>query len=219
MFILKRQDVEIKNIQHPMKDQQVPILHYQGQTFRLLNVFKASQENEARSLWRDLTDHRGKACVLLEEPDRYSVWGKIRLEQLNTDTGNHTKDEALTLASIMLLQAVYIDIQDLLGNRQAALFEKDIAGILQQKKFPGVTSLEVVKSLLTTNPSQVSKITPWQEPHVIIFLEELHKLGKGYFGDTNFAHQIADQLEDMSDEEQSLFVSWLSQSPLGKLWQ
>jgi hypothetical protein len=119
----------------------------------------------------------------------------------------------------MLLQAVYIDIQDLLGNRQAALFEKDIAGILQQKKFPGVTSLEVVKSLLTTNPSQVSKITPWQEPHVIIFLEELYKLGKGYFGDTNFAHQIADQLEDMSDEEQSLFVSWLSQSPLGKLWQ
>jgi hypothetical protein len=218
MFILKRQDVEISSIQHPLKDQQVPILQYQGQTFRLIYVFKADQENEARSLWRDLTDNRGKACVLLEEPDRYSVWGKIRAEQL-TDTGNHTKDEALTLASIILLQAVYVDIEEFLGNRQASLFEKDMAGILQQKKFPDISSPEVVKSLISTNPLQMPKLPAWQETHVIILLEELHKLGKSYFGDSNFAHEIADRLVDMSDDEQALFIGWLSQSPLGKLWQ
>jgi hypothetical protein len=26
---------------------------------------------------------------LLEEPERFSVWGKIRLEQLDSDTGSH----------------------------------------------------------------------------------------------------------------------------------
>lgn len=85
MFILKRQDVEISSIQHPQKDQQVPILQYQGQTFRLISVFSAAQEEEARAFWRDLTDNRGKACVLLEEPERYSVWGKVRLEQLQSE--------------------------------------------------------------------------------------------------------------------------------------
>ena len=65
MFILKRQDVEISTMPHPKRDQQVPVLYYQGQTFRLISVFKASQEEEAKALWRDLTDHRGKACVLL----------------------------------------------------------------------------------------------------------------------------------------------------------
>ncbi|MBD2294053.1 hypothetical protein H6G06_11255 [Anabaena sphaerica FACHB-251] len=219
MFILKRQDVEISTIQHPTRDQQVPILHYQGQTFRLISVFKASQEVEAKALWRSLTDNRGKACVLLEEPERYSVWGKIRLEQLENDTGSHSNAEILTLASILLLQAVYLDIEDLLGNRQAALFEKDITGMLQQKQFPQASSLESAKSLLTVEPSQMPKLPPWQETHVIILLEELHRLGKTYFGDTNFARQSEDRLQNMPEEELLIFITWLNQSPLRKLWQ
>jgi hypothetical protein len=219
MFILKRQDVEISSIQHPTRDQQVPILHYQGQTFRLISVFKASQEVEAKTLWRSLTDNRGKACVLLEEPERFSVWGKIRLEQLDSDTGSHSNTEILTLASILLLQAVYLDIEDLLGNRQAALFEKDITGMLQQKQFPQASSPESAKSLLTVEPSQMPKLPTWQETHVIILLEELHRLGKTYFGDTNFARQSEDRLQDMAEEELLIFISWLNQSPLSKLWQ
>jgi len=69
MFILKRQDVEIKSVQHPKRDQQVPILTYQGQTFRLIKSFGASQVAEAKAYWRDLTDNHGKVCVLLQEPD------------------------------------------------------------------------------------------------------------------------------------------------------
>jgi hypothetical protein len=218
MFILKRQDVEISSIQHPTRDQQVPILHYQGQTFRLISVFKASQEVEARALWRDLTDNRGKACVLLEEPDRFSVWGKIRLEQIGNDTGSHSKTEILTLAGIMLLQAIYVDIGDFLGNRQAGMFEKDMGNVLQQKQFPQVTSPDVVKYFLTTKPSQITKLPRWQETHVIILLEELYKLGKSYFGDTNFANQWTDRLQEMPEGERSLFISWLNQSPLSKLW-
>ncbi len=219
MFILKRQDVEISTIQHPTRDQQVPILHYQGQTFRLISVFKGSQEVEAKALWRSLTDNRGKACVLLEEPERYSVWGKIRLEKLEDDTGSHSNTEILTLASILLLQAVYLDIEDLLGNRQASFFEKEITGILQQKQFPQASSLESAKSMITVEPSQMPKLPTWQETHVIILLEDLYRLGKTYFGDTNFAHQLEDRLQDMPEEERLVFIAWLNQSPLGKLWQ
>ncbi|MEH2374190.1 Npun_F0813 family protein [Nostoc sp.] len=219
MFILKRQDVEISSIQHPKKDQQVPILSYQGQTFRLISIFKASQEEEAKALWRELTDNRGKACVLLEEPERFSVWGKIRLEHLGNDTGGHGKTGILIQASILLLQGVYLDIEDFLGAKQAALFEKDIAEVLQQKQFPQVSSLEAVKYLVSTNPLPSAKMPNWQENHVVILLQELHRLGKAYFGNANFTKQVIYKLEDMPEAERSLFVSWLNQSPLGKLWQ
>lgn len=219
MFILKRQDVEISTIQHPKKeDQQVPILYYQGQTFRLITVFKASEKAEAQTFWRSLTDNRGKACVLLEEPERYTIWGKVRLDNLSGDTGSHSKTDVLTLGAITLLQAVYVDIEDLLGSRQAALFAKDMTGILQQKQFPEISSPDAVKSLLTQDLSQMSKVPPWQETHVIILLEELHRLGKGYFGDSNFAHQLDERLQDMPEEEQAIFSSWLKQSPLNKMW-
>ncbi|MFM6135732.1 MAG: Npun_F0813 family protein [Cuspidothrix sp.] len=218
MFILKRQDVEISMIQHPKKeDQQLPILNYQGQTFRLIRVFKASEE-EAKTFWRSLTDNRGKACVLLEEPERYTIWGKVKLDQIGTDTGNHSKTDVLTLGAITLLQAVYLDIEDLLGNRQAGLFTKDITGILQQKQFPDISSADTVKSFLTEDLSHLVKMPAWQETHIILLLEELYKLGKTYFGDTNFAHQLDERLQDMPEEEQELFISWLKKSPLNKLW-
>lgn len=216
MFILKRQDVEISTIQHPKRDQQVPILHYQGQTFRLISVFKASQE-EAKALWRDLTDNKGKACILLEEPERFSVWGKIRLDQLGSDTGSHSKIGIFIQASILLLQAVYMDIEDLLGARQAAVFQKEMAETLQQWQFPQVSSPEGIKYLLEIDPLSVP-VPNWQEHHVITLLQDLHRLGKAYFGNTNFAHPVADKLQDMPEGERSLFISWLNQSPLSKLW-
>ncbi|TVP63619.1 MAG: hypothetical protein EA343_07865 [Nodularia sp. (in: Bacteria)] len=219
MFILKRQDVEISSIQHPKRDQQVPILNYQGQTFRLISVFKASQEEEARALWRELTDNRGKACVLLEEPDRFSVWGKVRLDQIDNDTASYSKRGIYIQGSLLLLQAVYLDIEELLGARQAVIFEKDITDVLQKQQFPETSSLEAVKLLVKTNPLDLAKLPPWQENHLISFLQELHKLGKTYFGNANFAHQVTDTLQDMPEAERSLFMSWLNQSSLSKLWQ
>ncbi|WP_442936594.1 Npun_F0813 family protein, partial [Nostoc sp.] len=43
--------------------------------------------------------------------------------------------------------------------------------------------------------------------------------GKVYFGNANFTKQVIYNLEDMPETERSLFLSWLNQSPLGKLWQ
>ncbi|WP_066383702.1 Npun_F0813 family protein [Anabaena sp. CA = ATCC 33047] len=219
MFILKRQDVEISSIQHPKKDQQVPILHYQGQAFRLISVFKAGQEEEARALWRELTDNRGKACVLLEEPERFSVWGKVRLEQIENETGGNSKSGIFIQASILLLQAVHMDIEDFLGTKQASLFEKDITEVLKQQQFPETNTIEAIKYWVSINPLEAPKLPPWKENHVVSFLQELHKLGKTYFGNANFANQVADKLQEMPEGERSLFLSWLNQSSLSKLWQ
>lgn len=219
MFILKRQDVEISSIQHPKRDQQIPILNYQGQTFRLLKMFGANEEEDAKAYWRDLTDHQGKACVLLEESDRYSVWGKIRLDQLGTEPGADPRIVPCTQACLLLLQTVYLDVEDLLGGRQAGLFQKDIAEIFKQWHFPQADSPQAVKHLLTIDPLNALQLPPWEEHHLITLLQELYRLGKEYFGNTNFAEGVSDILQDMPAPDRTQFMEWLKPSPLGKLWR
>lgn len=220
MFILKRQDVDISTIQHPKTGQPVPILNYQGQTFRLIQVFPAKQEEDAKAFWRDLTDNRGKACVLLEEPDRFSVWGKIRLEQLNEEgaAGGVTVAPFFVQACLLLLQALYFEIEDLLGARQAGSFQKDITSVFQQWKFPQADSAGAVNQLLTVDPLDNAQIPSWQEHHLNTLLQELHRLGKQYFGNASFTGRVMDALQDMPDSERKQFISWLNQTPLGRLW-
>ncbi|MEM6519370.1 MAG: Npun_F0813 family protein [Cyanobacteria bacterium P01_D01_bin.71] len=222
MFILKRPDVEIKNVQHPSKDQPIPILYYQGQTFRLLSVFAATQEEEAMTLWRDLTDNRGKVCVLLEEPERFSVWGKIRLDALGDDSSgkdsSRPAEEALIQGCLLILQALFIDIEDLLGTKQAGLFEKDITSALMQWRFPQVSSEKSVKTLLTIDPL-ATQVPSWEEHHLLRLLEEMHRLGKDAFGNANFTERSLDALEDLSAGARKNFTKWLSTTPPGKLWQ
>lgn len=219
MFILKRQDVEISSIQHPKREQQIPILTYQGQTFRLISVFGPNQAEEAKAFWRDLTDNRGKVCVLLEETDRYSVWGKIRLEQLGTEVSPDSKVVVYTQACLLLLQTVYMDVEDLLGARQAGLFQKDISNVFRQWHFPQADAPEAVKHLLTVDPLTTLQVPPWEEHHLITLLQELYRLGKAYFGNTNFAEGVSDILQDMPASDKAHFIDWLQSSPLGQLWR
>jgi hypothetical protein len=226
MFILKREDVEISSIQHPKKDQQVPILHYQGQNFRLVSIFNAAQEEEARAVWRDLTDNRGKACVLLEEPERYSIWGKVRLEQLNNE-GTATEAQEPTgevppccvQACLLLLQAVYLDIEDLLGARQVGAFRRELTTIFQQNRVPHGEATEAVEQLLSSDPLALIQVPPWRESHLNMLLQELYRLGKQHFGNTNFVERAMETLQDMPLKERGFFLGWLKRSTAGKLWQ
>lgn len=216
MFILKRQDVEISTVQHPQREQQIPILTYQGQTFRLLSVFQANQEDEARAFWRDLTDNKGKACVLLEEPERYSVWGKVKLDQL-AESSDSGKMPHFTQAVIILLQTIYLDLEDFLGTRQAGLFEKELIEVFRKGNFPGAGTPAAVKVLLTMDVFN-SQIPVWDDHHLITLLQEIYRLGKSYFGNTNFAEGISDVLQDLSTTERNQFMQWIQQTNLRKLW-
>lgn len=226
MFILQRQDVDIKTMQHPSKDQPIPILTYQGQTFRLLSVFTAAQEEDARSLWRDLTDNRGKACVLLEEPDRFSIWGKIRLDQLDAEDGSGgggaSGAEAASpihiKACLLLVQVLYMDVEDLLGPKQARQFEAEISTVFTQWKFPQTGSPQAVKTLLTVDPLAMSSMPPWADHHLHRLLEAAYRMGKTFFGNTTFAARSLEALEDLPKAEQQDFRAWLKNSPTGKVW-
>lgn len=222
MFILKRQDVEISSIQHPKRDQQIPILTYQGQTFRLISVFSAAQEEDAKAFWRELTDNQGKACVLLEEPERYSVWGKIRLDQFAHEaepTHDYTANPVYVKGCLLMLQALSIDIEDLLGHRQAGLFQKDLTDVFKQWRFPQADTPEAINHLLTMDPLNTGHLPAWQEHHLNTLLQELHRIGKSYFGNTSFTPRAVDAIQDLPPADSQQFLAWLKQSPPGKLWR
>ncbi len=223
MFILKRQDVELSSFQHPSKEQKIPILSYQGQTFRLLSVFNAAQEEEARTLWRELTDNRGKACVLLEEPERFSVWGKIQLEQPsqeNKPAPNSVNGVSTVFvkAGVLIIQAMYEDIADLMGGKQAKRFEGDLVAVGAQMHLPELGSAESVTGLLKLDPFSGS-LPLWQTSHLNTIFKELHRIGRNYFGRSNFTERALEALDELSPTERDAFLTWLKQLSSGQLWQ
>ncbi len=227
MFILKRQDVEITSVQHPAKDQSIPILNYQGMTFRLLNVFSIIQEDEARALWRELADNQGKACILLEETTRYSIWGKVRLDQLMGELstpmfqkthGTAAISPVLTQACLLMLQATYVDVEDLLGAKQGEAFQRDLIQVFQQGQFANAATPDAVIQLLTSDPLNSLPPPPWRESQLVALLQDLHRLGKSYFGGSSFSKRVLRALEDLSSHDRAVFLNWLKQSPAGSVW-
>jgi hypothetical protein len=225
MFILRRQDVEISSVQHPRKDQKIPILMYQGMTFRLLSVFQAHQEESARSLWRDLTDNQGKACVLLEEPDRYSIWGKVRLDQLTSDLPMSDVPSAdqfspvFVQATLLMLQTIYLDIEDLMGSKQGTAFQRDITAVFQKAKLAGTGTPDAIQQLLTADPLNSLQPPAWREAQVISLLQEIYRLGRSYFGNSGFTRNVLESLQDLSRGDRAAFQDWLARSPVGTLWK
>ncbi len=218
MFILKRQDVEIVNVQNPQnKDQQIPILQYQGQTFRLLNMF-GNNRDEALTLWRDLTDNKGKACVLLEEPQRFSVWGRVKFDQLQTaPTESSSVGTHLVQGCLLILQAVYLDVEDLLGNRQAGSFKQDLLRVMQQGKFAQSDTLIALEGVLSINPLNTVQIPNWDESKLQLLLGELYRLANSYFGNNSFVDSAIEALNELP--ESVSVTDWLKKTPKGKLWQ
>ncbi|MEA5486048.1 MULTISPECIES: Npun_F0813 family protein [Pseudanabaena] len=218
MFILKRQDVEIINVQNPQnKDQQIPILQYQGQTFRLLNMF-GDNRDEALALWRDLTDNKGKACVLLEEPQRFSVWGRVKLDQLHTvPTQSSSAGTHLVQGCLLILQAVYIEVEDLLGVRQASSFKQDLLKFMQQGKFAQSENIASLEEVLSINPLNSVQIPNWDESKLQLLLGEVHRLASSYFGNSSFVDSAIDALNELP--EASSVTAWLAKTPKGKLWK
>ncbi len=218
MFILKRQDVEIVNVQNPQnKDQQIPILQYQGQTFRLLNMF-GDNRDEALALWRDLTDNKGKACVLLEEPQRFSVWGRVKFDQLHTAPANSSSAGThLVQGCLLILQAVYLDIEDLLGVRQAASFKQDLLRFMQQGKFAQSETIAALESVLSINPLNSVQIPNWDESKLQLLLGEIHRLASSYFGNNSFVDSAIAALNELP--ESVSVTAWLNKIPKGKFWQ
>ncbi|MEO1791374.1 MAG: Npun_F0813 family protein [Cyanobacteria bacterium J06629_19] len=210
MFLLTPADVEITSIQHPKQPKKIPILSYQTRTFCLLSVFSAQQQEEAHAAWRDLTDNEGKACVLLEEPHRFSLWRLVKIKKEMLDP---VAPVAYSKACILMIQALYGDVEQLLGAKQSKNFgELLTVGLQKQMKTAGGFG-----GVLRTNP--LAEVPPrWEEDDLSAVLLELHRLGVKFFGRTKFMGRTLSALDVLPENDKTVFLTWLQASLLGNLW-
>ena len=210
MFLLTPEDVEITSIQHPKRAQKVPILSYQDKTFRLLSVFGAHQQIEAQASLKDLTDNEGKACILLEEPNRYTVWRQVRIDQ---GMLHPVAPTAYIKACTLLIQALYGDVEQLLGDRQA----KSFGAALETNAAKQMENIGGFGGILRLNP--LTEVLPrWEEDDISALLLELHRLGAKFFGRSQFTNRTLAALDVLPSNDKAVFLNWLSLSLLNKLW-
>lgn len=80
MLILKPQDVEIVKILHPVTQKRIAILGYQGIFFRPIKTFDLNRRPDVLALCRKISEEHKRTCVILAEPERYSLWGKVNFD-------------------------------------------------------------------------------------------------------------------------------------------
>jgi hypothetical protein len=217
MFILQRQDVEIASMQHPTQDQKVPVLRYSGQTFRLLKTFDSTLADEALALWRDLVDQRGKVCILLQEPQRHSVWGLFRPEEAAIESKS-SRSAFPVEAGLQVILSTHLDVEEFLGSRQAKSFVQDMSKVLQQKQVPKMDDPCAMQSLLSRDPGLMRSVSAWRDRHWDVVLGELHVVAKKYLGNTGFVARAMEAVLELPESERAPFLSWVNQSPVKQLW-
>ncbi len=210
MFLLTPEDIEITQVQHPKKAIKVPILSYEGQTFRLLSIFSAHQQDEAHSAWRQRVEREGKVCVLLEEPFRYSLWRQVRI-----DMGllHPVAPVAYAKACVLLAQSLYRDVEQLLGAQQAKKFGAALEISLTRQ----LSSMGGLGWLLWVNPLS-EKLPQWAEDDLSALLLHLHRLGAQFFGRNRFVSRTLLALDALPEDDKAMFLCWVRLSLLSHLW-
>ncbi len=210
MFVLTLEDVQISSIQHPKRPKRVPVLSYQERTFCLLSVFQAHQQEEAQASLRDLTDNEGKVCVLLEEAHRFSLWRHIRIDR---ELLNPVLPIAYVKSCLLLIQALYGDVEQILGQKQAKAFGAALS-MNAQKPLQTMGGLGAV---LKANPL-IEAVPVWGEDDLCVLLLALHRLGTQFFGRSHFALRTLSALDILPGNDKAVFLNWLRLSLLGNLW-
>ena len=119
---------------------------------------------------------------------------------------------------MLIIQAMYEDVADLMGDKQAKRFEGDLTEIGKSLRLPQITSNELVVGLQRKDPFSAA-LPPWQTNHLNTIFKELHRIGRSYFGRSNFTERALESLEDMAPAERDAFLTWLKQLSSGELWQ
>ena len=214
MFVLSPKDVEIVSVQHPKRPKRVPILRYADKNFRLVSVFSIEQEDAAHASWRDLTDNKGKVCVLLEESVRYSLWSQVRIDKGLLVS---TVPEAYLKACVVLIQFLHNQAQTL-GDRQA----KSLIAAFQVGASHQLQPVGGLESLLKINAPSLGNgsgaLPRWKEDDLCALLLEIHRLGCKFFGRKKFVGPAISALDILPGNDKVLFLNWLQISLLGNLW-
>jgi hypothetical protein len=202
ILVLKRSDVDLSRVRDSETGRLVVVVQYQGRTFRLMNQFNAAQKGRAKALCESLVESRSQCCILLDQGATYSVWLETQSSRsapsASVKKSPPTNAEvSLTQASLLIIQTVADDIEDLMGTNQKRSFHEDITKIFKQCLLPGSESPAVVNPLLTIDPITANKLPNWQQKEIEVLFPRVGRLGRKYFGSTTFVERAIEALKEL----------------------
>jgi hypothetical protein len=128
-------------------------------------------------------------------------------------------DISIVKACLLILQTIYLEIEDLFGSRQASLFKQDVLKVLLKGQFPKVDGMDKLERLLLAKDLANIPIPTWNDLQMQILLKELYQISKSHFGNALFLNAVRDEIEELPANELTKFQTWLSKNANGNLWQ
>jgi hypothetical protein len=208
IFVLKRSDVELSRVPDPETGRLILMMRYQGRTFRLMSQFSTGQQDRAQALCESLVENRKQCCVLLKQDPLCSVWIETANRQATEAVVSVRSNTEITLtqASLLIIQAIANDIEDLMGEGQKTAFQEEMTKIFKQSLLPGAESSAAINPLLTVNPLTATDLPNWEQKELSVLFPRLGRVGRKYFGSTTFVERAIDELKELPISNNARFM-------------
>jgi hypothetical protein len=210
MFIINIQDVRISEVvdsKHP--NQKVFNLDYLDRQYLLIQIFPHSQLDSAQSLWRHLTDDRSQVCIIVKDNERYSVWVENIQKSAITDPPD-PRLEYVFRAQMCLIDGLWSEVGELLGQNQAAAFGKEIL-----VNIPTISSLKDLLAAITIAMQPDKSIDPYaiSGQQLTKLYKEIQKIGGKYLGRNYTKELLGDLQQQLPPQLKQSFQNWLAKQP------
>ena len=206
MFIINIQAVRISEIVDPKNpNQKIFNLDYLNRQYVLVQVFPHNRLDSAQNLWRHLTDDRSQVSIIVKDNERYSVWVE-NIQKAATNDPPDPRLESVFRAQMCLIDGLWAEVGELLGQNQAAAFGQEILVSL-----PTIPSL---KDLLTAisiamQPEKSIDLYAISGQQLIKLYQEIQKLGGKYLGRNYTKELLGDLQQQLSPRLKQSFQNWM----------
>ncbi len=194
-------------------------LNYHGQRYDLVQAFASHKLELAQQRWEQkiaadyaVTDSHSvspqeRLCqqyLLVREAGYYSLWMLDQIVNRSSPSRAANDNLGLQQASIWLFQELWLQWQDLLGERQLQIFADNLLGVNSPLR-----SRADLDRLLSLDPLISEQLCNWESADLIEFDRQLYALTQKKMGQ-QFGHKLTiDIIESMPDSLRKILIDIL----------
>ena len=211
-------DAPLVNIEIPiLSDNQISRLrlNYHQQQYDLVQAFASHKLELAQQRWQQQiavdpavsdadSEHLSQQYLLVREVGYYSLWVLDRVVNPASENRGSNRNLGLQQASIWLFQEIWLQWQDLLGERQLQIFADNLLAANSLLR-----SRADLDRLLSLDPLSSEQLDDWESADFIRFDRQLCDLTQKKMGQQFGTKLIIDMIESMPDLLQSTLIDVL----------
>ena len=211
-------DAPLVNIEIPiLSDNQISRLrlNYHQQQYDLVQAFASHKLELAQQRWQQQiavdpavsdadSEHLSQQYLLVREVGYYSLWVLDRVVNPASENRGSNRNLGLQQASIWLFQEIWLQWQDLLGERQLQIFADNLLAANSLLR-----SRADLDRLLSLDPLSSEQLDHWESADFIRFDRQLCDLTQKKMGQQFGTKLITDMIESMPDLLQSTLIDVL----------